>query len=171
MRGEHIPSASAPISSVGSSPHARGAPCTLPVAPLPLGIIPACAGSTRRSRRRIRCSRDHPRMRGEHHHGPEDLPCDWGSSPHARGAPRVVDHQLREVGIIPACAGSTVIYQPVYPRPALFSFTFSGQPPQPAPCKITREVETSALFDASTHCSIPKEVRPSASHHRCLPVA
>ena len=120
----------APLTSTaGSSPHARGAPNAEALRPVavwdhprmrgehnstptcvrdPLRIIPACAGSTEgRRRRRLRdrgssphargapvgavgvdeVERDHPRMRGEH-----NLKLDI----------RVVD-----VGIIPACAGST----------------------------------------------------------------
>ena len=62
-------------SKMGSSPHTRGAPCP-------------CT-----SRRRTR--RDHPRIRGEHHHH--------------------VVYDVRECGIIPAYAGSTMTPSDVMP--------------------------------------------------------
>ena len=72
----------------GSSPHVRGAPVQAFNGDDPLGIIPACAGSTYR-------------WHGDFRHG-------LGSSPHVRGA-RVLDAEtLPELGIIPACAGSTL---------------------------------------------------------------
>ena len=116
----------------GSSPHARGTLGCLRLKPkwprdhprmrgehhvrrrrhrLELGIIPACAGNTRQQRLgawRIRgssphargtrswckawsCRRgDHPRMRGEH--------------------PPPLGGRERVSGIIPACAGNTLIY-------------------------------------------------------------
>ena len=115
--------------SAGSSPHARGAPQArgraasrswdhprmrgehlraVAVRPVEEGIIPACAGSTSPGvgmwpshkgssphargaldtygRQRPRRG-DHPRMRGEHR--------------------RIAQENAREIGIIPACAGST----------------------------------------------------------------
>ena len=93
----------------GSSPHARGALSLHDRYCVDAGIIPACAGSTvfggllmwltsgssphargaqRLSRRPDRHDRDHPRMRGEH----------------------FTSFRLaaRSLGIIPACAGSTL---------------------------------------------------------------
>ena len=46
-------------------------------------------------------------MRGEHLISLIALMRDWGSSPHARGAPVALHAALRHAGIIPACAGST----------------------------------------------------------------
>ena len=111
MRGEHIPCAMAFCSRLGSSPHARGA---LVVWYLELaldGIIPACAGSTLHRVDANLSHQDHPRMRGEHTTKDTMSNCELGSSPHARGAlpPRLHGH--RRDGIIPACAGSTVIMQ------------------------------------------------------------
>ena len=51
-----------------------------------LGIIPACAGSTRRPFTAVSVSRDHPRMRGEHAQPWAPSTMAQGSSPHARGA-------------------------------------------------------------------------------------
>ena len=66
MRGEHDGVWRRKEAYEGSSPHARGARHIdrrrLGVA----GIIPACAGSTKRARTSTARSRDHPRMRGEH---------------------------------------------------------------------------------------------------------
>ena len=46
MRGEHATLMSGTTSTLGSSPHARGAPERYTGKPIAVGIIPACAGST-----------------------------------------------------------------------------------------------------------------------------
>ena len=109
MRGEHSAPSLPPFTHRGSSPHARGArrgePRRLDVA----GIIPACAGSTSRNHPLRQAGRDHPRMRGEHSCTSIEGHQNEGSSPHARGAqPRRPD-ALAQAGIIPACAGSTLM--------------------------------------------------------------
>ncbi len=72
-----------------------------------VGIIPAYAGSTTSRAGRWIWIGDHPRICGEHH----DVRCGScgarGSSPHMRGARPAARHRLRQVGIIPAYAGST----------------------------------------------------------------
>ena len=91
----------------GSSPHARGAQHLLRLCSDICGIIPACAGSTPTYCRMRKCGGDHPRMRGEHSQQvfcPSPL---RGSSPHARGARAAGTAGEVQVGIIPACAGST----------------------------------------------------------------
>ena len=93
--------------SLGSSPHARGAHAIWRSLCLCQGIIPACAGSTRPVSRSGRGSGDHPRMRGEHCDNAVTHSINWGSSPHARGAPERGRRESRCFGIIPACAGST----------------------------------------------------------------
>ena len=104
MRGEHCRERVSYTMWQGSSPHARGArPARHGDRDWP-GIIPACAGSTRL---RVLQQGDHPRMRGEHLISLIALMRDWGSSPHARGAPVALHAALRHAGIIPACAGST----------------------------------------------------------------
>ena len=72
--------------STGSSPHARGVPMLQVNDTALIGIIPACAGSTRRTDTWRSRHRDHPRMRGEHTIAILTLTRRMGSSPHARGA-------------------------------------------------------------------------------------
>mgnify|MGYP006983524729 CR=1 FL=1 len=91
----------------GSSPHVRGALGETPVGRMAPGIIPACAGSTRRRLSVSMSSRDHPRMCGEHLSGTGTGTGHEGSSPHVRGAPRIATGARMACGIIPACAGST----------------------------------------------------------------
>ena len=108
LRGEHSLSLSARSRWTGSSPLARGAPASLSgVFPL-LGIIPACAGSTRCASTTGASLWDHPRLRGEHLCSGDEMDREPGSSPLARGA--LIRREVMEVGagIIPACAGSTV---------------------------------------------------------------
>ena len=107
MCGEHRVGLECVFLEEGSSPHVRGA-LRLFRFPLDLtGIIPACAGSTIRLAGRSMCSRDHPRMCGEHQRGVRDPRTALGSSPHVRGARLERDENPSRSGIIPACAGST----------------------------------------------------------------
>ena len=73
----------------------------------PNGIIPACAGSTKRFSSTEMPFRDHPRMCGEHLATLLLSVTAGGSSPHVRGALRRPFVRPRRRGIIPACAGST----------------------------------------------------------------
>ena len=85
MRGEHTSSVSLNCWYTGSSPHARG---TRGAELLPLesiGIIPACAGNTKKQVIQVLKCRDHPRMRGEHKSLDIGHVIRVGSSPHARG--------------------------------------------------------------------------------------
>ena len=107
MCGEHplLPILTYPVR--GSSPHVRGARLLSRQPRHGGGIIPACAGSTRKDSRRRSLERDHPRMCGEHNDAtPMDMR-DGGSSPHVRGAPSLSMRTVAPTGIIPACAGST----------------------------------------------------------------
>ena len=108
MRGEHAMPRSFESILRGSSPHARGARRRYRGRPRRPGIIPACAGSTAAGRPSTPSRWDHPRMRGEHNSRSALPVCHRGSSPHARGARTVCDLVVRNGGIIPACAGSTL---------------------------------------------------------------
>ena len=86
MRGEHVRIVWDGSARLGSSPHARGALLDGVTSADGLGIIPACAGSTRAGIYREVSVGDHPRMRGEHLSGKVNARLREGSSPHARGA-------------------------------------------------------------------------------------
>ena len=107
VRGEHAGSVRTIDMPPGSSPRARGAPTRRLRGASVAGIIPACAGSTSPADRSPPGARDHPRVRGEHHHlFPPGVRC-LGSSPRARGARPWASASREGSGIIPACAGST----------------------------------------------------------------
>ena len=109
MRGEHFRPSKVVAAVPGSSPHARGALHPCPISCQSDRIIPACAGSTNYALSSQLSDWDHPRMRGEHCVGGR---CMWaikGSSPHARGAQHHQKAALGLYGIIPACAGSTIL--------------------------------------------------------------
>ena len=72
------------------------------------GIIPADAGSTRRSDFQAERSWDHPRGCGEHTLFGMVVPKCGGSSPRMRGARSVIRLKTIRLRIIPADAGSTV---------------------------------------------------------------
>ena len=66
MCGEHRLRSLVIWMALGSSPHVRGAPHAVRAGPPWRGIIPACAGSTRRCTTVPERGGDHPRMCGEH---------------------------------------------------------------------------------------------------------
>ena len=107
MCGEHTNTSGLAAIAAGSSPHVRGAQVKRGLVITAHGIIPACAGSTHRSREYYYAPRDHPRMCGEH--GDMELLFQHrrGSSPHVRGARSHRRCGGHGTGIIPACAGST----------------------------------------------------------------
>ena len=107
MRGEHRLPGGGRRREDGSSPHARGARHGSGRRDPGGGLIPACAGSTRRRTPAPPGSRAHPRMRGEHVEQHEPVRLVDGSSPHARGALQEGRRGNLEQGLIPACAGST----------------------------------------------------------------
>ena len=73
------------------------------------GIIPTCAGSTQGRGAWWPLSWDHPRRCGEHSTVPFGATVRRGSSPHVRGARFMDRDNVHEEGIIPACAGSTLL--------------------------------------------------------------
>ena len=108
IRGEHDLVHTDGILKPGSSPHTRGAPYKLMKLDFSRGIIPAYAGSTRRSGISSCSPRDHPRIRGEHTERGRHLRGFLGSSPHTRGAPHSIPTERGRHRIIPAYAGSTL---------------------------------------------------------------
>ena len=107
MCGEHPHMPRNKSSSEGSSPHVRGARVPSVMSRVRHGIIPACAGSTSSGHVLERTYRDHPRMCGEHPFQDLRVMTAVGSSPHVRGARYQSVRLVTELGIIPACAGST----------------------------------------------------------------
>ena len=95
------------LERVGSSPLARGAHYSDTYPGVPIGLIPARAGSTRRYVAVGPNDGAHPRSRGEHSHVRVFCLCHAGSSPLARGAQNVPDQHYVLIGLIPARAGST----------------------------------------------------------------
>ena len=86
MCGEHVIDQLATQVGQGSSPHVRGALQVTQVEREAVGIIPACAGSTRHDTCLPSLARDHPRMCGEHDNTQRHRRTDRGSSPHVRGS-------------------------------------------------------------------------------------
>ena len=109
IRGEHLVRSIDVSCAKGSSPHTRGAPPRFGVLGEAARIIPAYAGSTRRSSPRGVPRRDHPRIRGEHPTPRSATKPDSGSSPHTRGAPHARRRHAPARRIIPAYAGSTMV--------------------------------------------------------------
>ena len=107
IRGEHLNRIKNELPSEGSSPHTRGAPCSLSTPSTTRGIIPAYAGSTVRRHGRLPARPDHPRIRGEHPPCENGARAAHGSSPHTRGARKSTSTPPATSGIIPAYAGST----------------------------------------------------------------
>ena len=107
MCGEHRTSWPNCEAKAGSSPHVRGARSGGSSVSLLMGIIPACAGSTKGAFGIQGRHWDHPRMCGEHRISVNTVSSSAGSSPHVRGAHNIVGHLIHITGIIPACAGST----------------------------------------------------------------
>ena len=109
IRGEHCWTSVHIVESAGSSPHTRGAPSFVVKRQDLVGIIPAYAGSTKSVLAGSSCSRDHPRIRGEHLAPVCPRRRAAGSSPHTRGALDWLQIASVSGGIIPAYAGSTLV--------------------------------------------------------------
>ena len=91
----------------GSSPLARGLHPSRHKAERGDGIIPARAGFTRKRTGAAPTTWDHPRSRGVYAYSLSDLLAQLGSSPLARGLPRINRPLMNIAGIIPARAGFT----------------------------------------------------------------
>ena len=105
--GEHlaIPRPSFPL--MGSSPRVRGTPRFGSRGHRGPGIIPTCAGNTRRASSAGPARRDHPRVCGEHKSERISKYSSLGSSPRVRGTQQRWNQPSTRKGIIPACAGNT----------------------------------------------------------------
>ena len=93
----------------GSSPLARGPPCSGYWLDFRGGLIPARAGTTTRPCLQIPIRRAHPRSRGDHVARGRLERERAGSSPLARGPLRPIARDTRAVGLIPARAGTTSV--------------------------------------------------------------
>ena len=105
--GEHAGLNWARLDANGSSPRWRGALPMTDHTETRGGIIPALAGSTRRSCNLPARSPDHPRVGGEHAVRKFRSAVENGSSPRWRGALRSRTGCVGIMRIIPALAGST----------------------------------------------------------------
>ena len=106
--GEHDSLLAEGLAEWGSSPRVRGTHCLTAAACVQGGIIPACAGNTRRYSRASKTYRDHPRVCGEHSVHEMGYWSLRGSSPRVRGTQLVHPLPADHAGIIPACAGNTL---------------------------------------------------------------
>ena len=99
----------------GSSPRVRGKQRSLDGGQTWEGLIPACAGKTRRKRMPERMHRAHPRVCGENDNQHQNSSVEVGSSPRVRG--KLLGHSSPEttLGLIPACAGKTTRVVPTVP--------------------------------------------------------
>ena len=88
-RGEHPWRMDARRSANGSSPQARGTPCHPLGAPVVCRFIPAGAGNTHAPKSNPPVCAVHPRRRGEHWRPIDPCAGEIGSSPQARGTPRI----------------------------------------------------------------------------------
>ncbi len=100
------------LDMLGSSPRARGAADGCPRRVRRLGVIPACAGSSRGRSPLDRSARGHPRVRGEQSRRDRLGHQVTGSSPRARGAAPSSPLKKPLTRVIPACAGSRTSSSP-----------------------------------------------------------
>ena len=107
MCGEQVCVQAATVHCGGSSPRVRGAADAQLVVDELVGIIPACARSSSRSRPRGTGSWDHPRACGEQALRFFTTLISSGSSPRVRGAALDGEGLAPRLGIIPAYAGSS----------------------------------------------------------------
>ncbi len=108
LRGDHSALPGEIVSTVGSSPPARGPQRNRITRSQPSGLIPACAGTTWEASSLDSHVEAHPRLRGDHSQTLLfSLPV-GGSSPPARGPPRGPCSHIQAHRLIPACAGTTI---------------------------------------------------------------
>ena len=106
----------------GSSPRVRGKQHPFTNVRFNRGLIPACAGKTRRCPAASWRTQAHPRVCGENHAPSNTGSVAVGSSPRVRGKPGDGVPRFGVLGLIPACAGKTctqsptVTVSPAHPR-------------------------------------------------------
>ena len=105
--GEHRIGFEGAGGGVGSPPRVRGARELGPAVHVAGGITPACAGSTLRAWPATTSPGDHPRVCGEHSNALRSVGTREGSPPRVRGARISRTPTCKDMGITPACAGST----------------------------------------------------------------
>ena len=105
--GEHSPIFQGALTTVGSSPLARGTLQSRIFRFSRRGLIPARAGNTACYLWASGWTGAHPRSRGEHMGFPSVPSLDMGSSPPVRGAHVAYRRYEGRAGLIPARAGST----------------------------------------------------------------
>ena len=92
---------------LGSSPRVRGRQTAEHDACFASGLIPACAGQTGPVVVSGTRGRAHPRVCGADSLSPRSATWTTGSSPRVRGRLAGLRAQIRDLGLIPACAGQT----------------------------------------------------------------
>ena len=111
-RGEYLLWLTTVPVHVGSSPLSRGILFRSEVFVEGPGIIPALAGNTKSPTPTPPVIRDHPRSRGEYAIPAAISSSYMGSSPLSRGIPCRIGRSAFQLGIIPALAGNTTLYNP-----------------------------------------------------------
>ena len=109
MCGEQLWSALMALMCWGSSPRVRGTAPELISIVDKAGIIPACAGNRQRRETRKENRGDHPRVCGEQYDVVIYDEAQEGSSPRVRGTVGWFWHSYSLKGIIPACAGNSLV--------------------------------------------------------------
>ena len=109
-RGENQPAVDPCHHPAGSSPLTRGKLELAHTHSSLRRLIPAHAGKTSRTPRRVTSCAAHPRSRGENRRCLTSRRTAWGSSPLTRGKLAALGVPSRGVRLIPAHAGKTVVY-------------------------------------------------------------
>ena len=107
--GENLPPPYTLTLEAGSSPRVRGKRVRVHARVLVFGLIPACAGKTKSYCRTWRLVGAHPRVCGENELERRHLHTIPGSSPRVRGKHCFDNNLSVRSGLIPACAGKTVL--------------------------------------------------------------
>ena len=121
-RGENLVSQTMPGTHGGSSPLTRGKLAQEAATSTSTRLIPAHAGKTGDAATRQTARRAHPRSRGENGIWERASESAGGSSPLTRGKLSDVYDEIRDIRLIPAHAGKTIIrdflsqFVPAHPR-------------------------------------------------------